>query len=190
MQTFKYRLRGRVYDLPTRDSQRGKLYAAERAAFSVSFYAIVGDGSLAAVEKVVRRIESSETWKKLLVERYGYARGRLDVSWAHSGAWGTSGQVRFSRASRSLPIILHEMSHAARSGARHNWPFAEAYLRLVSRFIGVKEAAALKAAFKARGVRWTPKKTFSPEVREKLRQRGLALAAMRRANLVTSGVTT
>lgn len=179
METFRYQLNGLVYDLPKRDSQKAKLYRAERRAFGAAFGEKLEDGSIPAVTRFVRRVEASKTWSKLLREA-GKALFPIKVDdgrgcrIARGGYW-----IRLPRWARTIPVILHEMAHVARPAANHNWPFAEAYVRLVSRFIGVEAAASLKRAFKDAGVRIRPKKTFSPEVREKLRARGLALAAAR-----------
>lgn len=193
METFRYRLDGRTYDLPKRDSQRAKVYAGERISLAVDRATKLGDGSIEAVTRFVRRVESSKTWKQLLFEanKNPYPVEIEDgrgCRIARGGGW----MIKLPRWARTIPVILHELAHVARPLAAHNWPFVEAYLRLVSRFMGAEKAAALKKDFKSVGARWTPKKTFSPEVREMLRQRGLALAAMRRQNpnLVPSGDAT
>lgn len=180
METFHYRLAGKVYDLTCRDSQRSKVYAAEREAFGPAFGKKIADGGLAALTRVVRRVESSKTWKKLLAEA-GCSPRPIEVLDGRGcrRAFARGWEIVFPVWSRTLPVVLHEMAHVARPLADHNWPFVEAYVRLVSRFIGVEAAANLKREFKLAGVRIRPKKTFSPEVREKLRQRGLALAAAR-----------
>lgn len=180
MNTFRYRLDGRVYDLPTRDSQKAKLYRAERVAFGTAFGTLLEDGSVAACERYVRRVTSSKTWAKLLSEARK-SPGPIEVEDGRGCriARGSGYSIKLPRWARTVPVILHELAHVARPLARHNWPFADAFLRLVSRFLGVDEAARLLEAFRRYHVRVRPKKTFSPEVREKLRQRGLALAAAR-----------
>lgn len=182
---FNYLWDDSYHKVAKRDTQRQKLYDAERKAFGEDFKRILGDGSMGAVEEFVRRVESSQTWQQLLA-RSGVRPlsnglllkdGRRNRR-ASANRW----QVTLPRWARTAPVILHEMAHSATpDDVGHNWPFAAAYLVLVGRFIGAEARDKLRAAFKAAKVRHTPPRKMSPEHLAKLRAQGFKLAAARQA---------
>ena len=64
MDPLTYRFGDEDHQIPRRDNQRSKLYAAEREAFGQAFSTeeVVG---MDEVERFVRRVTSSQTWAKL-----------------------------------------------------------------------------------------------------------------------------
>lgn len=199
MNTINYNWRGERYRCPARDSQRAKLYAAEREAFGDAFRRLHGAGELVDAERYVRRVTSSSTWLRLATE-HGQARApEVEVADGRGCrmARGGSGYVTLPRWARTEPVMLHELAHCLtcatfvvrdgaaggyelQLGARHNWPFARAYLDLVSMFLGRDAADRLKASFWKHHVKFNPPKRLSPEALAKLRARGHSLAAARR----------
>lgn len=145
--------------MPTRDSQRQRAYAAERAAFSGMFYAREAPNAFQTFQDVlryVRRVERSATWEKMLALTGRQRVESLDVRRGKSNWKATGGKRKLvlPQWAWTVPIILHEMAHAAVPGARHNWPWAQVYLRLVRRFIGAEAHARLKSAFDEHGVKY------------------------------------
>lgn len=148
-----------------RDTQRSKLYAAERATFNDADWRNQAM-DLADCEALVRRIERSASWAKLMAERphpiYG-GWGRITVEAGRGGgmAHGTN-LITLGVYGRRPWVILHELAHLAttrvhgdHAAAAHGWQFASIYLRLVRRWLGKPERDALRAAFRAHGVRYT-----------------------------------
>lgn len=180
--TNDYLWDGERHKVPERDTQRAKLYEAERVAFGEDFTRVIGDGSMEAVEEFVRRVESSQTWINLLANsgRTPIKGGlRLRDGRRNRSASANAFELTLPRWSRTAPIVLHEMAHAATPGGGHNWPFAAAYLILVGRFVSAEARDKLKAQFRKDKVRFAPPRKFSPEHLAKLRAQGFKLAAAR-----------
>lgn len=182
---------GGWHKIPKRDTQKAKLYAAERIAFGRTFAQLLDgkdgrQGHLDDVMSFVRQVESSATWLKLL------AKSHLKP-WPGGLAVQDGRGCRMARGGRSYlvlpmwartkPVILHEMAHSATPGAGHGWPFAAAFLVLVGQFLGAQARDALKASFRKGRVRFTPPRKFSAEHMAKLRAHGHKLAAMRRGEV-------
>lgn len=183
--TYKFRFQGQPQEVLQTDSQREKVYAAERAVFS-----------RAEVDKFktrrgfagrINRIAKSPTVTKIRREfGLGPVYGSIDVDLrrSHVASASFGGRVEISRTSLDEWTLLHELAHEILPrGIHHHWPFAYAYLKLVSRFMGAAKAKELKAAFKAHGVRFKPKRTrnLTPEQRaaaaERLRKGRAAASA-------------
>ncbi len=186
--TIKAYWRGKAWDLPVWDTQRKKVYEAERAAFvgpaageSYGWGCLYRDGDLGEIRKLVKKITASATWKKLLADA-GTRSVTIEIADGRGtrAARGGHGFLNLPRWARTLPVILHELAHVSAPWAGHHWPFAAAYLTLVARFLGAAERDALKAAFKAHRVRFTPPRQISPERLAQLRALGTRLAAARR----------
>lgn len=187
--TFDYRFQGRTYQVAERDSQRAKVYAAERAAFGERFREPLEGGDLQAATDFANRVLRSATWLRLR-EEHGMlrpdgtcwirARGSFDVSDGRGtrSARGGGGSLNLPRWSRTKPVILHEIAHNLAAGARHGWPFCRAFIDLVSMFIGASEARTLERELRKAGARTRPPKQLSPERLAVLRERGRQLAAM------------
>lgn len=155
-----------------RDTQRSKLYKAERVldAFKTE------TPTVAHVEKLVARVLASKRVRAKYPPRTGSVavkdgRGRRR-------ACSSFGAISIPRWSRKDWIVLHEMAHELASHmagrAAHGWEFAECYLYLVKLFMGREAHDALKASFKEHRVRYTkPRKgrTLSPEEREAMAAR-------------------
>lgn len=165
-----------------RDSQRSKLYKAERKALEPlkTELPTVGD-----VERYIHK----QVKRVALQTRYG---GALDLErWPLKITDGRGTRKALAHGSRkiSLPagwarcdwVALHEFAHIVHNrlgvvplygtrtkelegGASHGWQFAAIYIDLVHFCMGAEAADALKAEFKAARVRWRPKqkRTASP----------------------------
>lgn len=165
--TYSITFLGQRHELPSTDSQRQKVYDAENSVFTSrpkEFKTRRG------MEGRVNRILKSPLVAKLRREFNLPPKGHVQVELrrAHSRSTSYGGLISFSKTSMCEWVLLHELAHEiAPRGAHHHWPFAYVYLKLVSRYLGAAEAKKLKAAFKAHGVRFKPKRTrnMTPEQR-------------------------
>jgi hypothetical protein len=182
--TRYYRWDGRPHQIQVRDSQRAKVYAAERAAFGAEWGEKIDDGSLEAVSRYVRQVEGSATWRKILKKsELTPIDGGLRVKDGRGCRWarGFRDHVTLPIWARTRPVVLHEMAHAATGeNAKHHWPFAAAYLMLVGTFMGAAARDRLKAEFRKQRVRFAPPRVFTPEHWAALRAHGFKLAAAAR----------
>lgn len=180
---------GKQYELTKRDSQKGKLYKAEEAAFGAGWLQgtwgkLLEDTSVEGCKKEVDRVINSKTWKKIL-KKTGTTFYDVKVKDGRGAriARGCRTHIKLPKWSRSFPIILHELAHSAnRHSVAHHWPFVATYIALVSRFISPDAAQRLRVACRERRVRWTPitKRKLTDARREALRERGRELAAARK----------
>jgi putative metallohydrolase (TIGR04338 family) len=136
-----------------RDSQRARVYRAERA---------VPDGrrlpTLADVQQYVDRVTTSALWRRLAPERPRVevrdGRGRR-----RAGSYVGLPAIAVPRVHRRERHVLHELAHqladATGSPAEpaHGWRFAAALLLLVRERLSPGAADALRAAYAAAGVR-------------------------------------
>lgn len=172
-----------------RDSQRKKLYTAERLAFGAVAAAKVRHETVADIERYVRHVCSLkrvlQSWPKARLDTWPIevrdGRGR-------SRAGGNQYCILMPKWSRSSWVILHEMAHSIhlrtyRGVAYHGWQYAEIYLRLVLLVLGRDAHDALKAAFKAGHVRYSKPKTRAPLSPERKAQLVATLAAARAARV-------
>jgi putative metallohydrolase (TIGR04338 family) len=168
-----------------RDSQRGKVYAAENAAFDKSKSE---DLSVAECQAFIDKCLNS----KGLQSKYPKATRRYKVTDGRGRRTACYAplinQLRVPRWARSRWVLLHELAHAlvfsfSDSHAPHGWEFCECYLYLVRVFLGRWAEDALKAEFKARRVRYRPprKRQMSDEQRQAARERMLAYHAAKEA---------
>lgn len=144
-----------------RDSQRARVYRAEREAFGPFENAAWPRLELGAVERFVTGAVAepwfAETFGVLRQVRIKDGRGTRH---AYSAYDPRKHGVLFSfpRWSRSLPVLIHEIAHPAslrRHGivAAHGPEFAAAYLCLVERHIGYAACKRLGGAFARHRVR-------------------------------------
>lgn len=137
-----------------RDSQRARVYRAEREAFDV-YLESTPRLDFTAVQRCVTDI-IRESWFANTFGRLGTVRIKDGRGTRH--AYSAYDQHRhdvlfsFPRWSRSLPVLLHEVAHPAslrRYGlvAAHGPEFAAAYLTLVARHIGNEAHEKLCEAF-------------------------------------------
>lgn len=173
---------GECVEVSERDSQRQRVYDAEKEAFAGEL--LIEDWDFTATVAYVRRVCASKTWAKLR-RRSDPPERAPDVLPGREGdrPSGWAGGVTLPPLARKRWLILHELAHsAAPIVAQHDWMFCDTYLKLVSRFLGREAAAKLKAAFKKHRVRFRPKskRTPTPERRAQLSKQGQMLAAARK----------
>lgn len=143
-----------------RDSQRARVYRAEREAFDV-YSEATPRLDFAAVERFVIRV-IGEPWFADTFGTLGAVRIKDGRGTRH--AYSAYDQRRhgvlfsFPRWSRSVPVLLHEIAHPAslrRHGlvAAHGPEFAAAYLALIARHAGDEAHARLREAFTRHRVR-------------------------------------
>lgn len=153
-------LRPRKPERP-RDTQRARLYRAEREAFDV-YSEQVPRLELPAVERFVTRVVG-EAWFAETFGTLGTVRIKDGRGTRH--AYSAYDQHRhgvlfsFPRWSRSVPVVLHEIAHPAslrRHGlvAAHGPEFAATYLALVARHLGQDAHARLEETFAKHRVRY------------------------------------
>lgn len=180
-----------------RDSQRSKVYEAERASgiFEPNKAALnraAGPMTYKEVTALVDKVfASSYTRRKYGERRIDNLRRDTEVVWTHGGAnagpvWGGY-ELRFGVWTRQPAIVLHEISHlVAGVSQQHGWKFCAVYLDLVRHFMGKEAHDKLKASFKAHRVRFTApraKREISEEQRAALVER-LAVARAAKAAMV------
>jgi len=122
-----------------RDSQRSRVYRAEREAFDF-------DGPLMSLGECVDLIH-------LAFARY-FPGSRVPLVADGRGrrrAGGSSSRISLPRWSRLRWVVLHETAHAVipPRAAWHGPEFAGCYLRLVRRFMGTEAAGRLRASYVA-----------------------------------------
>jgi len=132
-----------------RDSQKARLYAAERDAFD--WGQTIPNGELQVwLEKNVL----SRAWFR---RRYG--NQYIEVSLMRGGGRGGYGEIRLGREARNEWVMLHELAHnLAGVNAGHGPEFAGVYLRLVHHVMGREVAACLRDSYKKHRVRYNMKK--------------------------------
>lgn len=140
-----------------RDTQRSKLYAAERAAgcFDKDL------GERPTLERAQAYI-NTVTRSPWTVRKFGTFRIEARPGKGSASAHG-SRVILLGIPSRTRQIILHEIAHCIAyrrhpGVASHGREFAALYLELVQHFLGVDRAKQLRAEFRARRVRVGPKR--------------------------------
>ena len=140
-----------------RDSQRSKLYRAEKAAFEC--FDREPEMTLADCQKLVDR--AMRFFREISSPRVSDGRGRRT-------AWASLWEIRLPRWSRRRMWVLHEVAHTisrrlARRKRRpiqgHGKEFARTYMKLVRRFIGRAEADLLKLSFSQHRVKHVVRET-------------------------------
>lgn len=160
-----------------RDTQRSKLYAAERDALIAYSKPLP---SVKDVEEYLRKQMRRATLKR----RYGDAVDLKVWPIRVTDGRGTRHALAHGTRKISLPlwarhewVVLHETAHIIHErlaitpgwrqgdrtrelagGAAHGWQFAAVFLDLVRFCMGAEAGDALKVAFKARRVRFKPKR--------------------------------
>lgn len=179
-----------------RDSQRQKLYNAERATFGYSRSVKTDLRSVADVQAYVDRVTATKWWADN-VTAVRNARGnrlvrRIEVRDGRgSGSARAVGMFRIliPTGMRQDWIVLHELAHCATTQelgplahgvyAAHGWQFAARYLSLVSRFLGREQHDRLRDQFKAHKVRYRPPRS-GPKLSDEQKAANIArLAAAR-----------
>lgn len=146
--------RGWVVPSRYRDSQRGKLYAAQQIAFPDMTHG--PHPEFRTVKQMQRYVDklTSYAWFR---RRFGNRRIRVHDGRGRRRAGGAPGYITMPLWSRTLPTILHECAHACeRWPAKHGPWFCRAYLDLVHHAMSPEDATRLKAAYRLERVRWKP----------------------------------
>lgn len=168
-----------------RDTQRGKLYKAERVAHETA-----PGKPLATVKDIERYLKNKVSGRATLTRRYGIACDFEVWPVAVGDGRGTRRALAHGTTKITIPgwarnewIVLHEIAHIvhcriqfgyARKGmkiegerveelrglsAAHGWQYAAIYIDLVQFCMGAEFADALKQCFKLGKVRFRPKRT-------------------------------
>jgi hypothetical protein len=143
-----------------RDSRRGKLYKAEREAQLQMKLRDVSTPRL--YEQRVRAIEASAWWIEMQ-EHSAVQFGPIKLDFLKrkggASAWGTYRIITgTSPWVMNELVLIHEMAHIAHHRIKrvsgtydstgHGRHYAEIYLEMVGRFIGVEARKLLRAAFR------------------------------------------
>lgn len=172
-----------------RDSQRSKLYAAEKAAYRWTHGELdprFDVGSIEGAQKIVEAVWASQT---ILNEYVGTrARNVPLVVPAHgkrlNGCYQPdTNEIHLCREAGLKWYVLHEAAHALVPGtstrAWHGREFAACYLHLVRVYMGRGWSEVLEREFKNHGVAFKPKRAYT--ISDDERQRRVARAANLRA---------
>lgn len=166
--------------MPTeRDSQRSKLYKAEKVLDSLSARLETIPEVEAYMDKVLSSAPIQRRYAKHLRRQITVKDGR-----GVRTAKGCRYWVKLPRWARTQYIVLHEVAHSLTQRihgddvAGHGWQYAAIYLDLVRFGMGTEAHATLKASFKAGKVRFTEKRK-----REATPEQLQRLAVMRAARL-------
>ena len=141
-----------------RDSQRSKVYEAEKGLDAFYGPRLSWEATQAFARRVVRESKSWGNWDtgaRWIEVRDG--RGR-------SNAGGCSRYIAMPRWSRTRLVIIHELAHTCQHRSRypyedaaHGPVFARIYLDLVEEFLGREVSSELALAFRKCKVRvWPP----------------------------------
>lgn len=172
-----------------RDSQRSKLYRAERAYFGDEMF---GEKmTLDECRKALDKILASAWVKRHYGARLGLGVDLLDGRGSRNGRAHSPmfcvPRIHLPKVCRTLPVLCHELAHVVTPNDKtaHGWQFALNYLRLVGHVLGQHRQLGLRESFRKHRVRYKRKRQLSPEQREALRQRMLKLREERAACTTT-----
>jgi putative metallohydrolase (TIGR04338 family) len=179
-----------------RDSQRSKVYAAER------FWRYSGGGrhvgarnerleTVPEMQAWVDKITASAWWQ----QRYPHV-SKITVrdGAGQRRALGYPGRrmISMPKWSRSRGVILHEVAHviAPTGTAWHGWEYCAELLALVQHFLGKEEADALRAAFDQERVRYRKPRQRRPLTEEQREVLVARLAVAREAKALKAASST
>lgn len=172
-----------------RDTQRSKVYKAERVAFRDHAEANEGLREVADIEAFVRHVFSLKRVQDAFpraVTEWRAGTPKVRDGRRRRSACGGIGFISMPLWSRCKWIVLHELAHtiAFRTQyhiAAHGWEYAATYLKLVRCVLGVEAHDLLKAQFKAHRVRYKAPVKRAPLSPERRAQLAATLAAARAA---------
>lgn len=168
--------------MSSRDSQKGRVYAAERSLGwwdGPEHFARFSD-----LTKFALKVTRSKRVEKMFPTLR--RAGSIQIIERHHGRGACAGVdgMTFRPGSWRQWLVLHEMAHLlhkreycytnvredplqSRKGysAAHGWRYCQIYLKLVLWFLGREEHDKLKAAFKVHRVRYKTPRKMSPEQR-------------------------
>lgn len=161
-----------------RDSQRSKLYEAERVLddfISTEW----GPGQVAEMQDWVDALLDSKWWTRRYGERFievtsGAGQRRALAKTRTDGWFSYKRKIGLPLWARKDWVVLHELAHHAtdfKHGfdqvAAHGREFARIYVELVGHVMGKPAADALKVSFKEHSVKYSkPRKPMTPAQRE------------------------
>lgn len=150
-----------------RDTQKSKVYTAERALHAIN----PAFKTWAEVEAYVKKVVKS-AYLQRKYEKRAYRIGNLHVFKGRGGGFASDGkivyhgwgeyerfygpQITLGVWARRESVILHEIAHhLVGFGHGHDWAFCEVYLDLVRHFMGKEAHALLKESYRKNKVRFT-----------------------------------
>ncbi len=148
-----------------RDSQRKRVYAAEREA---GFEKTLPLPSIADMEKYAKKVWESKRLRKLYPHMLmNLVPPRIEDGRGKQHARGGAFAVWMPRWSRYAGILLHELAHSLHERKKdwkrdepwHGWRFCAIYLDMARIFMGREYADKLKAAFKKHKVKFRAPRT-------------------------------
>ena len=180
-----------------RDNQKSRLYAAERMAFG-SVWEIKPDfKTLKECEEFLAKVFAHKVFQRHYPMADGLnillrpgKRARRAYAGTHEMDGVTYDSITLPRWARRKWVILHELSHHLTKLTTnsdfepHGYQFANIYLDLVGRHIGIKERRELKHSYVAKKVRTWEKKpsAHTDEHRQMLSERMKRINEARVAN--------
>lgn len=187
-----------------RDSQRSKMYKAERQVWIKQFDP--RHETMAECERYLRYVTNTQFFRDLWYHnrrrhlakqpaelRMEDGRGCLVARGNFGGYVNVPSSVHLApevcmklpRWARSEMVMLHELCHSitANNHAAHGWAFCHNYLEMVTHFMGVDMGNALRAAYKRCGVKHRPKRQVAPLSEERKATLRAQLAKARAAKV-------
>ena len=159
---------GNIPNPHVRDFQRKKVYQAEEQC---SFWNIASVLDIHQIEMLVKLIsEWAEVPRPEIIED------------GHQMVFATQDSIVLPYpASKTLPYILHEMSHVinynSKNADHHGVYFSETYLSVVREFIGVDASLELQQSFEKHKVKYLPDLNNNPlhKTGERLKKLGISV---------------
>jgi len=166
MKTQTITLNGTQFTLPVRDTERGKVYAAE---IDVFYYDNYGTPEERRVRRHLRDVAGTEAF----IDKIVSSRLWLNLLLASGQGWrGPKPTIRFRKNARAHAkqsfvvllgvfdgliedwVVLHELAHIAVGAKyRHHWPYRRAFLTLLAHFMDQKTADLVESRYEARGLK-------------------------------------
>jgi len=151
-----------------RDSQKAKLYAAERAMWYEDEETLVGDRYYShppidfktprELQLFVNRVTATKFWKQCGGRTM--VQAKANNRWIN-GARGREMQIEIPPWAMTKPTVLHELTHSltyrvagARTGAIHGPEFVLLLRRLIEEHLGDDERRQFDIKLEEQGVRW------------------------------------
>lgn len=165
-----------------KDSSRSKVYQAEWKFQDT--YDTEGSMSFEQAVKYVDRVTKSKLWKELNDgPKEIFVEMMKEMKYAATAGRAYGYKIQLAPKHATKYVILHELAHCA-GFMHHDIGFRQTIVKLVSRFMGVQAAKALKNEFKANGLKMTIKnKILGPlewmaakEKMSRLREKRVALS--------------
>ena len=176
-----------------RDSQRSRVYKAEREAFKGHVNLDYILPSLESCEKYARHVAQLKRISRIEYAPAHYSH-KLKAGWTPTISDGRGSPraralgsvIQLPHWARKKWVILHELTHLLvpwHIRPSHGWEFCATYLKVVLYAEGREAHDLLKASFKKHKIRFRPKRTITmtPERKAELSARMAAMRAARKA---------